>query len=66
MTIDYTAQQTFGKWTAGVIGFWIYQVEDDKLNGAPTPANFAGLGNSTGNRFAAFSIGPSVGYARSP
>jgi len=45
----------------GVVGFWIYQVDDDKLNGAATPANFFGLGNSTGNRFEAFSIGPSVG-----
>jgi hypothetical protein len=66
ITIDYTAQQTFGKWTAGIVGFWIYQVEDDKLNGAPTPANFAGLGNSTGNRFEAFSIGPSIGYNFGP
>jgi hypothetical protein len=66
MTIDYTAQQTFGKWTAGVVGFWIYQVEDDKVNGAATPANFFGLENATGNRFEAFSIGPSVGYNFGP
>jgi hypothetical protein len=66
MTIDYTAQQTFGKWTAGIVGFGIYQVADDKLNGVTTPANFAGLGNSAGNRFAAFSIGPSVGYDFGP
>lgn len=66
MTIDYTVQQTFGKWTAGVVGFGIYQVEDDKLNGTATPANFAGLGNSTGNRFEAFSIGPSIGYNFGP
>ncbi|HET7594365.1 MAG TPA: transporter [Stellaceae bacterium] len=66
MTVDYTVQQTFGKWTAGVVGFGIYQVEDDKLNGTATPANFAGLGNSTGNRFEAFSIGPSIGYNFGP
>lgn len=65
-TLDYTVQQTFGKWTAGVVGYWIYQVEDDKLNGTATPANFSGLGNSTGNRFEAFSIGPSVGYDFGP
>jgi hypothetical protein len=64
MTVDYTAQQTFGKWTGG--GFWIYQVEDDKLNGSATPPNFAGLGDSTGNRFQAFSIGPSLGYNFGP
>lgn len=62
MTADYTVQQSFGKWTGGIVGFWIYQVEDDKLNGSATPANFAGLGNSTGNRFEAFSIGPLLGY----
>jgi hypothetical protein len=64
MTVDYTAQQTFGKWTGG--GFWIYQVEDDKLNGSATPPNFAGLGDSTGNRFQAFSIDPSLGYNFGP
>lgn len=62
MTVDYTVQRSFGKWTGGIVGFWIYQVEDDKLNGSATPANFAGLGNSTGNRFEAFSIGPLLGY----
>jgi hypothetical protein len=66
MTVDYTAQQSLGKWTGGIVGFWIYQVADDKLNGAATPANFAGLGNSTGNRFEAFSIGPSIGYNFGP
>jgi hypothetical protein len=66
MTVDYTVQQSFGKWTAGIVGFWIYQVEDDKLNGSTTPANFAGLGNSAGNRFEAFSIGPLVGYNFGP
>jgi len=66
MTVDYTVQQSFGRWTAGIVGFWIYQVEDDKLNGSTTPANFAGLGNSAGNRFEAFSIGPLVGYNFGP
>jgi hypothetical protein len=66
ITLDYTAQKSFGKWSGGVVGFWIYQVQDDKLNGASTPANFAGLGNSTGNRFQALSIGPSVGYDFGP
>jgi len=66
MTVDYTVQQSFGKWTGGIVGFWIYQVEDDTLNGSSTPANFAGIGNSTGNRFEAFSIGPLVGYNFGP
>ena len=68
LNLDYTAQKTFGKWTAGVVGYWVYQTGDDKIDGAIVPAGALGTGNGTGNRFEKFALGRAspMTSARSP
>jgi hypothetical protein len=80
LTMDIGALQTlpgpYRKWTVGVVGFFATQVQPDRLSGATipgtqftpgtVPANFLGAGNSAGNEFQKFGLGPSVAYNFGP
>lgn len=57
--VDLTAAKTFGKWTAGLIGNYTQQLENDKKNGVVVPASPA---NSYGSQIQHISAGPMVGY----
>jgi len=66
INFDYTAQKTFGKWTAGLVGYWVYQTDDDSIGGTIVPAGALGTGNGAGNRFEKLAAGPSVAYDFGP
>lgn len=58
--LDYLVGKRFGAWGVGISGYYLKQVEDDKLNGARMPAN-PGFW-SEGRRGEVFAVGPSVTY----
>jgi hypothetical protein len=58
--LDMTAAKRFGPWQAGLIGNFVQQFENDKINGVVVPAT-PGV-NSYGSKIQHVKIGPIVSY----
>lgn len=58
--VDYLAGKRFGPWGVGLSGYYLKQLEDDRLDGRSLAAN-PGLW-SRGRRGQVFAVGPSVTY----
>ncbi len=58
ITGDYTVTKTIGKWTFGVGGFSLNQINNDSGQGA----DYAGCGKSNGCKAQSYGAGPILGY----
>lgn len=61
---DFTAAKTFGKWTYGLIGYYVNQFQNDTVDGAVVTSPIGLF--SAGNEQQAFALGPSIGYDFGP
>jgi len=60
---DYTLTKTIGKWTVGLGGYSVNQLQDDKSSVAAVQA---GITAANGNRQTKYAAGPIVGYDFGP
>lgn len=60
---DYTVTKTIDKWTLGLTGYSVNQIESDKSKHAAVQA---GINASGGNKQTKYAIGPTLGYNFGP
>jgi hypothetical protein len=60
---DYTLTKALGKWTLGVVGYSVNQVQNDKSKDAVVQASITA---ANGNRQTKYAAGPLVGYDFGP